>query len=168
MNYHVMSPKADKRGTFVYDQVVFLKAIIPFLDDYRKMRSNSYSGYDPVATEEAMGDKLWGWAVGNLERANISGSDYGFFVFDQKAKDCFIEQIIDSGVFVDIPYNDVPMFAFLPAYRFRMGDDIPQSVCLFRNEKGETIVNEAFLERYNNCKLTGLKFSDPSVPFWKR
>lgn len=159
-NMFVASPITNKKGMFLFDQIAFEYDALKWTDDIRAARQHNPSLSGREAVKLVTKDTRWHWAVGNMPSPDIAETDYCAFAFNARAMECLFG-ILDRDDFLDIGNG----------YYFLIYDKNPQGrddSHIFVNKNGETIVDQVFKDRYVECGLTGLKFSDPSVPFWKR
>lgn len=160
MTMFVASPEADKKRSFIFDQITFEYDALRWTDDIYLLRKNNPSLSRPDAVKTASKNTSWHWVVGNMPVPDIARTDYGSLAFNAKAMQCF------SGMLEQNDFLSIGNGWFLFVH-----DVLPSNhshLHLFSNEKGEMIVSQPFKDRYHACGLVGLKFSDPSVPFWKR
>lgn len=159
-NMFVASPMTNKKGMFLFDQITFEYDTLKWTDDIRAARQCNPLLSRREAVKLVTKDTRWHWVVDNLPLPDIAETDYCAFAFNAKAMEC-LSGILDQDGFLDIGNG----------YWFMISDkDLQEKhdTHVFLSRSGEIVVDHVFKDSYMKCGLTGLKFSDPSVPFWKR
>ena len=156
----VVSPIADDNGEFLFDQIAFEYDALQWTDDIRLARQNSPLLTRRDAVKLVTKNTLWHWAVGDMPLPDVAETDYCEFAFNAKAVEC-LSDVLEPDCFINIGHDRFLLIA-------EINNSVGDGIHVFLNEKGEIMVDHVFKRKYIECGLTGLKFSDPSVPFWKR
>ncbi len=151
-----VSPDSDSNGNMLFDQVSFLHDALLQAEEQRRLKLENPSMPRAEAVRLSMKSAEWKWAIGDMPKANIVFSDYAIFAFDDKAKDC-VSDMLPISSFLDIGKG----------YHLLVCADETKNVFWHESGKG-VLASSQFVERYQKCGLTGLRFSDPSQHFWKR
>jgi len=160
LNMFLASPITDRKRAFLFDQIALEYDALKWTDDIRAARRR-----DPLLTRRdavklITKNTLWHWSVGNMPLPDIAETDYCAFAFNEKAMDC-LSNILDLDYFLNIGSG----------YYFLVHDDNlhgRDDEHIFVDKNGERLVDQVFKDKYVECGLTGIKFGDPSIPFWKR